>query len=69
MRRGAPHADADALFGALQLGRPKLHELTSVLVEEDETHGWVEAIDDRKGAELDLGGLLSCTVGIDAEWE
>jgi hypothetical protein len=46
-----------------------LHELTSVLVEEDETHGWVEAIDDRKGAELDLGGLLSCTVGIDAEWE
>ena len=35
-------------FGTLQLGRPKLHELTCVLVEEDEAHRWVEAVDDRK---------------------
>ena len=50
-------------LGALQLGRPKLCELTCVLVEEDESHGWAEVVDDRKGAELD-GGLLSCRVGI-----
>ena len=47
------------MFAVLQLGRPKLRERPSVLVEEEEPHGGTDAVDHRKGAERDGRGQLS----------
>ena len=47
------------MFAVLQLGRPKLRELASGLVEEEEPHGGTDAVDHRKGAERDGRGQLS----------
>jgi len=49
------------MFAVLQLGRPKLRERPSVLVEEEEPHGIgrTEAVHHRKGAERVGRGQLS----------
>ena len=61
------------MFAVLQLGRPKLRERPSVLVEEEEPHGIgrTEAVHHRKGADGERDGrgqlsplCLSCRDGV-----